>query len=380
MDFFKSVFSGDVQSQSSDQHTDPTLNPGSSATWSFGGLMKTLTDKSESVIESYRKDFEEFGSGLKKETEIIRSVASFAVNDSLEIGASVAQEKLESVGQAIDDIGSSVWKSTAQIISHGKDTFLSPSDDDNSDSENLNNKKSNVSNNSISEKRYSRFEMQIRALQSDRSTYCMEPEDLEDFENWKLGFNLEEKKGEIEDLFNENPVTADIFKDIVSDEVESKRCWSNYFYKVSRLMKAEEARAKLVKRAISGEEEEDLSWDIDEDDDGEIANVESEKKKNLSEDGEKLSKNDEEKPGSCKDSDVSVVSSQLSMPEEEGWYEIEEIRSSDDNKGEDVGGANKVDLRKRLSVAEEEEDLSWDIDDDDDDHHQPVKAGFSVDI
>ncbi|XWS08694.1 hypothetical protein CRYUN_Cryun40dG0023100 [Craigia yunnanensis] len=371
MDFFKSVFSDDAHPQSSDQHTDPTPNPVSSATWSFGGLMKTLTDKSESMIVSYRKDFEEFGSGLKKETEIIRSVASRAVNDSLEIGASVAQEKLESVGQAIDDIGSSVWKSTAQIISHGKDTFLSPSDDDNSDSENPNNKKLNFSNNSISEKRYSRFEMQIRALQSDKSTYCMEPEDLEDFENWKLGFNLEEKKGEIEDLFNENPVIADIFKEVVSDEVESKRYWSNFFYKVSRLTKAEEARAKLVKRAISGEEEEDLSWDIDEEEE-EIGNVESEKKKDWSEDGEKLSKFDEEKAGSCKDSDVSVVSSQLSMPEEEGWDEIEEIRSSDDNKGEDVGSANKVDLCKRLSVAEEEEDFSWDIDDDDED--QPVKA------
>ncbi|XP_022723165.1 BSD domain-containing protein 1-like [Durio zibethinus] len=373
MDFFKYVFSDDAQPQYSDQHIDPTPNPGSSSAWSFGGLMKTLTDKSESVIESYRKDFEEFGSGLKKETEIIRSVASRAVNDSLEIGASVAQEKLESVGQAIDDIGSSVWKSTAQIISHGKDTLLSPSDDDNSDSENPYDEKLNLSNSSISEKRYSRFEMQIRALQSEKSTYSTEPEDLEDFENWKLGFNFEEKKGEIEELFNENPVIADIFKEVVSDEVESNRCWCNYFYKVSRLMKAEEARAKLVKSAISGEEE-DLSWDIDEDDDEEIGNVDSEKKMNLSEDGEKLSKNDEEKAGSCKDSDVSVVSSQQSMPEDEGWDEIEEIRSSDDNKGEDVGSANKVDLRKQLSVPEEEEDLGWDIDDDDDDEDQPVKA------
>ncbi|XVF38577.1 hypothetical protein REPUB_Repub20aG0114100 [Reevesia pubescens] len=373
MDFFKSVFSDDVQHQSSDQTADPTPYPGSSSTWSFGSLVKTLTDKSESVIESYRKEFEEFGSGLKKETEIIRSVASRAVNDSLEIGASVAQEKLESVGQAIDDIGSSVWKSTAQIISHGKDTFLSPSDDDNSDSENSNNKNLNISNNSVNEKRYSRFEMQIRALQSDKSTYCTEPEDLEDFENWKLGFNLEEKKGEIEDLLNENSVIKDIFKEVVSDEVESKRYWSNYFYKLSRLMKAEEARAKLVKRAISGEEDEDLSWDIDEDDVVESSrNVDTEKKKDLSEDGEKLSKNDEDKAGSCKDSDVSVVSSQLSMPEVEGWYEIEEIQSSDNSKGEDVRSANKVDLHKRLSVTEEE-DLSWDIDDDEDED-QPVKA------
>ncbi|MBA0830910.1 hypothetical protein Goshw_026803 [Gossypium schwendimanii] len=372
MDFFKSVFADDIQSQSSHLPTDPTPDLGSSATWSFGGLIKTLADKSESVMESYRKEFEEFGSGLKKETEIIRSVASRAVNDSLEIGASVAQEKLESVGQAIDDIGSSVWKSTAQIISHGKDTFLSPSDDDNSDSESS--KRLSTSNNSVDGKRYSRFEMQIRALQSDRSTYCMEPEDLEDFENWKLGFNLEEKKGEIEGLLSEISVIRNIFKDVDPDEVESKRYWTNYFYKLNKLMKAEEARAKLVKRAISGEEEEDLSWDIDEDDEEGSGNVNS-VKEGSSEDVEKCLKIDEEKAGSCKDSDVSVVSS-ISTPEEEGWDAIEEIQSIDDSKGEDTGSSNnKVDLRKRLTVAEEEEDLSWDIDDDDEEEEdQPVKA------
>ncbi|KAE8721340.1 polygalacturonase-like [Hibiscus syriacus] len=373
MDFFRSVFADDddIQSQPSHPTTDPYPNPGSNATWSFGGLIKTLAEKSESVVESYRKDFEEFGSGLKKETEIIRSVASRAVNDSLEIGATVAQEKLESVGQAIDDIGISVWKSTSQIISHGKDSFLSPSDDDNSDSGSSSNRRLSImSNNSINGKRYSRFEMQIRVLQSDRSTYCMEPEDLEDFENWKLGFNLEEKKGEIEDLLSENPVIRNIFKGVDSDEGESKRYWCNYFYKLNRLMKAEEARAKLVNRAISGEDEENLSWDIDEDEEENSGNVNTEEG-DSSKDVDKGSKIDEEKVGSCKDSDVSVVSS-LSMPEEEGWDAIEDIQSINDNKGEDVGNSTRVDLRKRLTVAEEEEDLSWDIDDEEED--QPVKS------
>ncbi|MBA0877414.1 hypothetical protein Goshw_017462 [Gossypium schwendimanii] len=340
MDFFKFVFSDDVQPQSPDPPIQPSPNLGSSSTWSFGGLVKTLASKSESVIESYRKDFEELGSGLKKETEIIRSVASRAVTDSLDTGASIAQEKLESVGQAIDDIGSSVWKSTAQIISHGKDTFLSPSDDYDSDPEN--------SRNRI---------------------------DLEDYGNWKLGINLEDKRGEIEDLLNENSAVQDIFREVESNEFEYKRYWSNYFYKLSKLIKAEEARAKLVKRAILGEEDEDLSWDIDEDDEGgEGGNVDSEKKEDdLSEDDDKCLKKDEDKVSSCKDSDVSIISTQHSMAEEEGWDEIEEIRSSDGNKGDNVvGSTSRVDLCKRLSVAEEGEDLSWDIDDEEED--QPVKA------
>ncbi|KAE8717692.1 polygalacturonase-like [Hibiscus syriacus] len=372
MDFFKSVLADDI-SQPSHPHTDPNPNTGSVATWSFNGLMKTLADKSESVMESYRKEFDEFGSGLKKETEIIRSVASRAVNDSLEIGATVAQEKLESVGQAIDDIGVSVWKSTAQIISHGKDTFLSPSDDDNSDTgSSINRRSSIISSNRINGKRYSRFEMQIRALQSDRSTYCMEPEDLKDFGNWKLGFNLEEKKSEIEDLLTENTVIRDIFKEVDSDYGESKRYWCNYFYKLNRLMKVEEARAKLVNRAISGEEVEDLSWDIDEDDEENSGNVNTEED-DSSKNVEKPLKFDEEKAGSCKDSDVSVVSS-VSIPEEEGWDAIGDIQSFNDSKGDVVGSSNRVDLRKRLTVAEEEEDLSWDIDDDDEEEDQLVKA------
>lgn len=64
---------------------------------------------------------------MKKETDVIRQVASRAVHDlpaSLEVGAAVAQVSLESVGQAIDDIGSTVWNSTAHIISHGRDSLL----------------------------------------------------------------------------------------------------------------------------------------------------------------------------------------------------------------------------------------------------------------
>jgi hypothetical protein len=44
-------------------------------------LIQTLATKSESVIEIYKKDLEEFRSGLKNESAIIRYVASHAVHD-----------------------------------------------------------------------------------------------------------------------------------------------------------------------------------------------------------------------------------------------------------------------------------------------------------
>ncbi|KAI9126533.1 hypothetical protein K1719_002129 [Acacia pycnantha] len=77
---------------------------------SKAGIFQTLASKSESVIGFYRRDLEEFHSGLKKETAIIPEATSRAVKNLpalLDVGASVAQESLESVGQAIDDIDSS---------------------------------------------------------------------------------------------------------------------------------------------------------------------------------------------------------------------------------------------------------------------------------
>ncbi|XP_002516811.3 protein trichome birefringence-like 43 isoform X1 [Ricinus communis] len=127
MNFFKSVFSDEPTPPDSpksrpDSPTSQSPNTGpTTSAWSFGDLIKTLSTKSESMIQTYRQDFEELGSGLRKETAVIRDVASRAVKvlpASFEIGASVAQESLETVGQAIDDIGATVWKSTAQIISH----------------------------------------------------------------------------------------------------------------------------------------------------------------------------------------------------------------------------------------------------------------------
>nr|XP_023892603.1 BSD domain-containing protein 1-like [Quercus suber] len=403
MDFFKSVFSEDPDPPPNVDAPEPNPDPDSdsdsdsTAIWSFGGLIKTIASKSESVIQTYRRDIEEFGSGLKKETSVIREVASRAVMDfpaSLDAGASVAQESLESVGQAIDDIGSSVWKSTAEIITHGADKLLvaaAAGSDSDSDS---NNGRQLSSSSQVSDlKPYSRFDAQVRAVQCDLNTYLEEPKE-EDLEDWKLGFVLEEKGKEIEDLIRENPVIEEIYGNIVSTRVDKESFWIRYFYRVHKLKQAEEARAKLVKRVISHGEEEDLSWDFDDDDEenGEkniISNNDnvaldddksSRDRDNVVENvGVKLNEKGGDSEESGRDSDVSVVSSQpLLVAEEEelGWDEIEDIGSNDENKGEGedgvVSSSNRVDLRKRLSKAEEEEDLSWDIedgDDDDDDKH-----------
>lgn len=487
MDFFKTVFSDDLDPPKSESSKTPSKNnerqdpdqdspsnqPGSETIgveaggdggWSFGGLIKTLATKSESVIETYRRDLKEFGSGLKKEIE-------------------VAQGSLETVSHKIDEIGTNVIKGTAQIISQGKDAILV--DGHESDSSDASNSQYNSAQQSLNSKRYSRFDAQVRAIQGDTSTYCEEPEDLDDYNKWKSGFVLDEKSEQIDGLLEENAAMGSIYEKIVPDTVDRHTFWFRYFYRVHKLKQAEDLRAKLVKRAISREEEEeDLSWDVDDEDDVDEGNavpklVTAKSRELGSEDGSKVAKDvelsssnveqvgsacedanvdsnrdssasiekivkeenpveehggnsgivdgkgekssnldkgndgDSVKPSeekeskqkmhleedyevsnkdlvsksddkaaldgktegveSCKDSDVSVVSSQPSMPEEEdlGWDEIEDLSIIDDKKTTHSGSPDRAELRKRLSnAAEDDEDLSWDIEDDD----EPIKA------
>ncbi|XP_019155202.1 PREDICTED: BSD domain-containing protein 1-like [Ipomoea nil] len=445
MDFFKSVFSDEPENSDSDSENLPSPSnsqpqtqspPGAPDTnpnipaianaWTFGsGLLKTLASKSESVIQNYRRDLEEFSSGLKTETATIREAASRVVKDlpaRLESGAAVAQESLETVGQAIDNIGSTV----TEIIVHGKESILAD-DDSGSEVSDFNSMYYQGGDINLQNlKPYSRIDAAIRAIQCDAKTYCEEPEDLEDYRKWKLGFVFEEKLEEIGDLVEGNIVIAEIYSEIVPRTVDRETFWSRYFYKVYCVKRADEARARLVKRAISGEEE--LSWDVDDEEEEknnkngansdmkkEIEKCESkvrklqveveqhslerrkddkvsslnakidsgEDEKGVSEgrfdDGESSGKTFEAKSedkgcseGKNGNSDFSVVSSQPSSHGEEdlGWDEIEDISSGDESKVAARVSPNKADLLKRLSMPDEEEELTWDIEDDD----EPVKS------
>ncbi|KAK3041411.1 hypothetical protein RJ639_000388 [Escallonia herrerae] len=447
MDFFKSILSEDPNPQSPDNHpgsdpnpptnqsqddvvdadrgSEPESNPNSSdggggGGWNFGGLFKTITTRSESVLETYRRDLKEFGSGLKSETSLLREAASRAVKElptSIEVGASAAQGSIQTV-----------LKSTASIISQGKDNLLAPSNivfDHPGTGSN--------SNRSVDSKRYSRLEAQLNVIRSDVNTYIEEPEDLDDFNKWKSGFLLEEKSEEVEKLIKDNAVVEGIYKKVVPNEVDRDTFWCRYFYRVHKLKLQEDLRANLVRRAISIDYDEELSWDVEDDDDGGEANVglqgnslekeevgskgfpeivngessndgsQSGSSRVVDEDGEKKSNvasleevsvvepsgndvsNEEvrsertteasnnESESKSDPNDVSVVSTQPSLAEEEelGWDEIEDLGSNDEKKLSTSGSPNRADLRKRLSAAEEDEDLSWDIEDDDD---EPMKS------
>lgn len=385
MDFFKSVFSESPPS------TPTSPNPASPQSWPLGStFFRTIASKSESLLDNYYKDLQEFSSGLKKETSVIRQAASRAVQElpaRLESGAAIAQESLEAVGQAIDTVGSTV----SDII--GKDLNFASGDlnNDSDDNTGISDKELNYCENA---KPYSRIEAMIRGMQCSIRTYCDEVEEA-DYGDWKIGFSVEEKRGEIERLIEENGVIKEIYDEVVQVKVDEETFWCRYFYRVEKAIKAEEARARIVKRVISGEEEEELSWDIEDDDDDEYKSK-GEKGKGVEESGvenrdnegagvsgtksdvvddeglgERLMNNERESSSEGKlGSDISIISSQRSSHVEDdlGWDEIEAIRSGDEINVGDQGSPgpdSAIDLRKRLSIGDEDEELTWDIEDDD---------------
>ncbi|KAL8028996.1 hypothetical protein ABFX02_14G199500 [Erythranthe guttata] len=403
MNFFKSILLDDPdppKSLNSDQPGPNSLlrpphqdaNPGGAAAqedtaadgWSFGGLIKTLATRSESVIETYRKDLEEFGSGLKKESEIIREAASRAVKDlpaSLEAGTSAAQGVLDGV-----------LKSTAEIISKETQVFGSDGEPETPET-----------NRSLNSGRYSWFESQVSAVQSDPSTFCEEPEDAEEYKKWKLTFDLDEKKGEIEDMVGENANLEGVYERVVPSVVDHETFWCRYFYRVDKLKQQESVRANLVKRAISADEDDDLSWDVDDDDvvvekDGngskiksgaEVKEVKSDEREVKSDerevksdevDGlksdekEKEVKSDEVGESKSVEKEKEVVKSDvvggLKSEEREkevksdvvvggGGLKSEEKTKSEEKSNENVGVVEKGESGKKGDVSEEE-DLGWD--------------------
>nr|CAD1829213.1 unnamed protein product [Ananas comosus var. bracteatus] len=261
-------------------------------------------------------------------------------------------------------------------------------------------------------------------------------------------------------LLYENAALEGFLDKFVPGAVDYETFWSRYFYRVHKLQQAEDARAKLVRRVISREdEEEDLSWEVDDDDDdggggdeekvtkeeekseqcrgaqavkeeiqeekgeekeiedkeekeaapkevevvpssesrelakldevslsenlgGFVAPITAVKGENTGSNGEELASElgdsravqeirKEEAADSGKDGNVIVVSTQTqpSVPDEDDleWDEIEDLGEHEDKKA-GAGSSSpvvRVDLRKRLSAPEDDEDLSWDIEEED---------------
>jgi hypothetical protein len=398
---------------------------GSGGGWNFGGLVKTFATRSESVIGGYRRDLQDLGSGLRLETAALRAAATraaAALPSALEAGASAASDRLESVGQAVDDLGAA-----ATVLLSQANVALQSAEADSEDGDGASRHSDAAASGAswratLSSKKYTRFEAQVLALRADPTTFTEDPEDAEGFARWKGSFSVDKMKEEIEAVLQESPGLESFIEKLVPSVVDYETFWSRYFFAVDKLRQAEDVRNKLVSRAMSKEEDEELSWDVDDEDDdnntddhqegaNSMAKNKEEKvsdsinhetegsgkeapvvEKGLVKDkdvtleaakdgkGESsgeastpkssdgLSSGREEKAeagDSSKGSDFSVVSMPSAQEEEISWEEIEDVGDHDEKKGTSPRSstASKMeDLRKRLNSVEDDDDLSWDID------------------
>ncbi|EPS60092.1 hypothetical protein M569_14713 [Genlisea aurea] len=353
MNFFRSVSSEPTATPS------PPSSPANRATvtssWGFGSaVLDSIAAKSASFLDNYQKDIEEFSSGFRRETSIIREAARRAVSNlpsRLESGAAVAQESLEAVGQAIDDVAELIGKE----LNLSSGDYVSATD----------------GGRATIPKPYSRLEAVILALQSDAATYRDEIHDA-GYDEWKSEFEFHEKRHEVSKLLNENKRIAEIHEATVPEEVDDETFWSRYFYRVAMAVKAEESRASLVKKAISSEEDEELSWDIDDDD--AIGSNEAPPLQTTTTTTQASVSVQCERDGSSDGklgSDISIVSSQRSSHAEDDemeWHKIEGIPSGDEGKRITTPLQNTT-RKKKVTYPEDEEDeeLSWDLEDDDGD-------------
>ncbi|KAJ9543239.1 hypothetical protein OSB04_022946 [Centaurea solstitialis] len=323
-------------------------NSGGGGLWSFGDLVKTITTRSETVLETYRRDLKEFGSGLRKESDLFREVASRAVKElpsSIEVaGAS-----------AIDG----VLKSTAEIISQGKEALLlEPSSDD----VNVNDSESESVQNHSS-RGYSRFDSQLNAIQTDSRTFCLDPEDLDDYSRWKLEFVLSDKEGEIEKLIGDsnNGAMEGIYRKVVPNEVDDGSFWCRYFYRVHKLKQQEDMRANFVRRSLTADDEEELSWDVDEEDEVEEgkeepsrvkSKVELERKSEMSDDRVKLSEVDLGEKSETGDDQVKSEADLGQKSETSDDQKVESERKSDEDLDVSKNGVNE-DVEKENNNADD---------------------------
>lgn len=68
-------------------------------------------------------------------------------------------------------------------------------------------------------------------MQRDSSTYCDEPEDLEDYAAWRTAFDINAAAPEIQHITAGNAFMSELQNRIVPLLVEYEDFWTRYFYR-----------------------------------------------------------------------------------------------------------------------------------------------------
>lgn len=150
--------------------------------------------------------------------------------------SSQVHESFDTVGKSLEDIGKTVYSSTRLFFGQIKQAVEDDlrSDPDRGELQPPPEPKEGVESSSRTAAE-EEFEQRVEAMQRDSATYCDEPEDEEDFQEWLKTFNLEERKGEVEDILRNNSFMNELQSRIVPLVVEYDEFWTHYFYKLQKL-------------------------------------------------------------------------------------------------------------------------------------------------
>eukprot|EP00736_Rhodelphis_marinus_P002279 Rmarinus@m.27431 len=109
----------------------------------------------------------------------------------------------------------------------------------------------------------------ISALRANPNTFLEPPEDSKAFDTFMESFHIDSKDNDILAIMREDPPMAKLYDRIVPSGVSRQLFWGRYFFAVGQLYSAQEHQEALMKKMITGEEEEDelaMGWGMDDGD------------------------------------------------------------------------------------------------------------------
>jgi hypothetical protein len=248
----------------------------------LGGLQKDLKEETEEVAQHAREASEQLGHKARSAVESLPGAVqnlptSISVGNLPEAGAKLTRQASAKVGKTGKQLGAM----SQRFVNKTTDLFdnIVNSIQEANDINRLKSSKSKSSSllkggNTINKmsQRYSRLEADIAAMQRDSSTYCDQPEDTEQFQQWLQDFDLKEKKKEIGSIIGSNAFMAELQSRIVPLIVSYEDFWTRYFYRLHKLHAKHEAIQALTSKASEAgmplgggrKEEAELGWGTDE--------------------------------------------------------------------------------------------------------------------
>ncbi|XP_078486972.1 BSD domain-containing protein 1 [Ciona intestinalis] len=232
-----------MAAKSEEEEKDDSAN-----SW-WGSWYDSAKKKLVETNEFIARDLKEFTQVVKDDTSKFVAQTAISMKDQLNIKANV-----EEASEATKVVATSISGFLGSVVKHV--TPLPPDQDENADSTMFVGTQSGM-------KVISPAEARLFSLQTDPATYCNEPDNTPEFQQWLEKFELSEKKEELSLLMLDYKEVRTLYTRLVPDAVSHVDFWQRYFHKKYCLDEAEKRRALLVERAAKKETE--LSWGDDDD-------------------------------------------------------------------------------------------------------------------